>query len=135
VAKGLSAAFEELGYRLANPQNHWSAIRDDGSGVAVTVWSDEITKGPEPWVLDMRNHVRLSIWIHKVGNSVRKKHLAYAEKELDGKVDLILCVAHDPRGEPRKVKIARPWKERTGHLVPGTLNDTTGEFLLELRPR
>lgn len=134
-AASFKTAYEEAGYQIANPRNQWTALREDGSGVAMTVWSDEIDKTSEPWRLDMRAHPRLGVWIGKVGNSVRIRHLRHAEQSLDGRVDLILCVAEDVEEEPRRIKRARPWTQRQGFLVPGTLNSETGEFLMELRPK
>jgi hypothetical protein len=134
VETTFTGAYAKAGYTVANPRNQWSAIKEDGSGVALTVWSDEIDESQEPWRMDLRNHKRIDVWRGKVGNKVRLRHLCHAMENLEGRVDLILCIARDVDENPRRVKSARPWYQRQGRLVAGTLNSLTGEFLIEFWP-
>ena len=127
----LTEAYRQLGYKITNPRNQWSAINEDG-GVAITIWEDEISKAQEPWTVDNRAHPKFHLWGHKVGNKSRARHLAKA-MENGGSVDLILCVAHDPSEEPRRIKDRRPLRSREGKVTD--FDPLTGQFRLELRKR
>ena len=130
----LTQAYKDAGYTLRSPRNQWSAQKDDGSGVALSVWSDEIDKSAEPWVIDTHGHPGFDVWGKRPGHTMRKKHIAYALAHLGGRCDLILCVVTDPSMEPRKVKDARHWPQRVGQLDADRFDPETGHFRLKLRP-
>ena len=127
-------AYKSAGYVVRNPRNQWSARKTDGTGVALSVWSDEIDRNAEPWVVDTRGHPEFDEWGGRTGNAIRKKYIAFALERLGGRVDLILCVAVDPAASPRKVKIARHWSQRWGLLDPESFDPKTGVFRMELHP-
>ncbi|RVT82101.1 hypothetical protein DXV76_16620 [Rhodobacteraceae bacterium CCMM004] len=134
MAGTFTEAYRQAGYAIANPRNQWSALSADGTRVAMTVWSDEIDKSSEPWVVDIRDHPRLEAWGGRTGNAIRKKHIAHALVRCAGRVDLILCVAEDPTRQPRRIKIARHWPQRIGRLDPDGFDPETGTFRLWLDP-
>lgn len=128
-----TSAYRKAGYELPNPRNSWSAKKADGSGVALTVWADEIThKSTEPWVMDIRGHARLDLWKDRVGNAIRKQHIQHALDHLGGEFDLILCRAVDANADIRKVKTAQFWERRRGYIDASEFNTDTGEFRIEL---
>ena len=137
---GLAAAYEQGGFTLANIRNHWSAVREDVPAVALTIWADRIIKESEPWIMDATynrslSNRSLSDWTKRVGNTVRKKHIQFGIDHCDGKFELILLQAKDPKREPRAVASARYWSERRGILITDSFNVETGEFRLKLIPR
>lgn len=127
-------AYRQAGFQIKNPRNQWSARKSDGSAVAMTVWSDEIDKSAEPWVIDTHGHPAFDDWGGRTGNAIRKSDIAHALDACDCQVSLILCVAQDPKASPRKIKIARHWPERVGVLIPERFDPETGHFRLELHP-
>ena len=129
-----SSAYREAGYELNNPRNQWSAQRADGK-VAITVWKDEIDRSEEPWLYDLSvSHRRFDYWKNLAGNTVRRRHIASALERGCNEFDLILCEAEDPYVEPRKVRIARHWKQRKGRIVEGSFDSAVGTFVMELVP-
>ena len=118
-------AFSELGYKLSNHQNDWSAESD--RGVCVTIWEKEIVpKEQLPW-FDSKLHAGpLEKWNSKTGNSKRKLHLARALKEFAGKVDVVILKG--PPGE--NYEDADPWlvESRKGQWQIETFDESTGHF-------
>lgn len=135
LIRNFTEAFRVAGYELSSPRSQWSAIRADGKAVALTVWTDEIDKSTDPWQIELRGHPKLSIWMVKPGNSIRKRHVRHALDHCDGHVDLILCKAVNPNKDTRTVEWARPWKERRGLIMPDEFNEMTGEYRLRLFPQ
>ena len=133
-AATFTEAYRQAGYRIANPRNQWSARQPDGTAVALTVWSDQIDKRAEPWVVDTRGHPQFAEWGGRQGNTIRKRDIAHALDACGGWVDLILCVAIDPAEQPRRIRHARHWPQRRGWLDPDAFDPETGMFRLELRP-
>jgi hypothetical protein len=135
MIKTFTGAFEAAGYVLAAPRTQWSAIKPDASAVALTVWSDEITKTREPWVVDVFDHPRLAEWIGRAGNATRSAHIKFGLENCGGRFDLILCRAVDPNVSVRRVDWARPWHERVGVILPHEFRPETGEYRMSLLPR
>ncbi|MEQ8919823.1 MAG: hypothetical protein RIE60_03395 [Roseovarius sp.] len=130
-----SEAYRKAGYRLSNPRNQWSARKADGSGVAITIWADEIDKSSDPWVFDCRDHPLYHEWGGRVGNSIRTRDIEFAIEHLNGQFDLILCRAVDPTESPRKIKTADHWTARVGQIDPREFDAETGQFRMMLVPR
>ena len=83
--------------RQTNERWGWSAISDDKSVVAVTVWQDLIgyNENREPYYdgFDDHHENTIHLWGNQVGNEDRKKHLQHAIDELDGYVRVLITVA------------------------------------------
>ncbi len=127
-------AYRSAGYLLKNPRNQWSARKADNSGVALTVWRDEIDKTVEPWAFDCRDHPQFELWGGRQGHGIRKRDIEFSLENLGGHFDLILCNAADPNQQPRRIKSASFWKERTGLIRPVDYDSETGCFRLEMPP-
>jgi hypothetical protein len=134
MIRTFSDAFRAAGYELSSPRSQWSAIREDGKAVALTVWTDEIDKTTDPWQIELRGHPKLSVWQGKPGNAIRRKHVRHGLDHCGGQFDLILCKAVDPAKDTRSVEWARPWPERRGVILSGEFVEATGEYRLRLFP-
>jgi hypothetical protein len=134
MALGLSAAYAQAGYRLANTRQNWSALRADGGAVALSVWSDEIDKTSEPWRYAMWDHPTFHAWRDRPGQMTRAGHIAHGLAHCGGRFDLILCRAKAPVRDPRVVEEARHWVQRVGVIAPEDFRPDTGEFIMTLVP-
>ena len=126
-------AFNSLGYERGNHQNAWSAEKDDG--VCITIWQKEncVDDRGLPFN-DIRDQVSSDAdWLSKSGNRMRKKHIARALTEFDGRVDVIILY-----GEPgRSYENAEPWnvEQRHGRYWHVTeFDQNTGLFRAEIAP-
>jgi hypothetical protein len=143
----LSEAFAS--YDGAVPNNirwGWSAIDPDGTTVVLTFWNVpgelKFDKSVQPAKVsyDCRHLVvdrsgKQRAWVNHAGNSARKKHIAYAQENLDGWVRAILVDAVDPNVEPRSIVkgSARPYHKLWFKIV--AFDPTTGAFCAEQRDR
>ncbi len=131
---GFTEAYRKAGYVLSNPRNDWSAVKPDGSSVALTVWQDEIVKNGGAMFMDLREHPALKEWKDRQGNRQRIKHIQYGLATCGGNFDVILCRAVDTNASPRKVAHAEPWVRLRGHIKPEEFNSVDGTFRIEFRP-
>ncbi|MGV7121660.1 hypothetical protein [Sphingopyxis sp. 550A] len=87
-----SAAFKELGYRLENVRQDWSA--ENSTGVCITIWKRQMNWDDLSY--DTRLHKSsIDNWGSKSGNKRRLVHAERAIEEFDGWIDAILI-----SGEP-----------------------------------
>jgi hypothetical protein len=131
---GFKEAYAQAGYSLGNPRNDWSAVKDDGKGVALTVWQDEIVKGQGELHLDLRNHPHLCEWKDRQGNRKRIADIRHGLSQCDGRFDIILCRAVDVNASPRKVASAEHWKRLVGVIQRENFEEVNGTFLITFVP-
>ena len=131
---GFTEAYRKAGYVLANPRNDWSAVRSDGSAVALTIWQDEIVKGQGPLFVDLRGHPLLAEWKDRQGNRKKIRDVKHGLAHCGGVFDIILCRAVDVTASPRKVAYAEYWQRMRGHINPDTLDEGDGTFRIDFRP-
>lgn len=132
---GFTEAYAKAGYRLTNPRNGWSAVREDGSAVALTIWQDEIVKGQVPLFMDCRTHPNLADWQDKQGNRIRKTHIHHGLVHCGGQFDIILCRARHPTAQPRQVQSAELWQAMVGIIHPDEFDPASGAFRITFGPR
>jgi hypothetical protein len=117
------AAFRRLGYKLPN----WRFVSAEKiDGVALAIFRSELAPA---MVFDSRD---VPNWNEQrcllPGNAVRKRHIARALKEFEGKVDAILVFGGP--GEGRKE--AEPWQRPGSHWQVTYFEAVTGHHRVEL---
>lgn len=125
----LTEMFASLGAPLANQRWSWGAERSSDGAVFLRVWQDECRK------IEGRRCVRLTanaFFADKpdnLGNAERLRHVALVRSGRP--VYLVMCVAVDPKLEPRT--IARFNRDEV--FVGGALVDHEGDAWIELAAR
>jgi hypothetical protein len=125
----LTEMFASLGAPLANQRWSWGAERPSDGAVFLRVWQDESKK------LDGRRSVRLtanSFFADKLDNLGNAERLRHVNLIRSGRsAYLVMCVAVDPRLEPRTIS------KFNGHevFVGGVLADFEGDAWIELASR
>ena len=127
---GFVAAYQKAGYALENQLNSWSAIKADGSAVALTVWKHELRGNGGKLFLELRGHPQLADWKDRQGNRRRIKHVQYGLDNCGGDFELILCEAVDIKASPLKVRDARLWIGMKGHIESETFDPRDGTYLM-----
>ena len=128
----LTQAYMDAGFSIANPRNQWSACDIARPAVAITVWEDQIDRSSEPWRFHTSAFRDVKIWGKRVGNAVRKRHVAFALQSCGGEVSLVWIKAADPMEPVRRIIDRRFMSERIGRIVASSFNPVTGEFAVEL---
>lgn len=130
------SAFEFYNTRQTNERWGWSAISDDGTVVAVTVWKDLIKledKNPYYDGFDEHHENTIHLWGDQTGNEDRKKHLKHALEYLDGEVRVVVTIAEDVTAHPRVIKEVYPYNDLWFKIV--RFDENTGQFSLKFLRR
>lgn len=120
-------AFAYFGTKPANVMWSWSALNEETSTVAVTLWQDEWA-----WTEDGRRVYEAgAIWAESrgsPGHGEMIRNLRWALDHCDGWVKVISAIAKDPNASPRSIKECAPTKMQ---VKVTHVNEATGEFSLE----
>lgn len=127
---GFVEAYRKAGYVLRNPRDAWSAVKADGSAVALTVWADEIAGKGAEMHLDLRQHPLLPDWRYGQGNRQRIRDIQHGLEHCGGVFDIILCRAVDPKASPRTVQDAQLWGRLKGCIAAETFEPEDGTYLM-----
>ena len=110
----------------------WSAISDDASIVAVTIWKDLVryNANKEPYYdgFDDHHENTIHLWGDNIGNDDRKKHLKHSIEHLDGNVRVLITVAEDIDAHPRVIKDVYHWSDLWFKI--SKFDEITGQFSL-----
>ena len=120
-------AFEELGYKVPNPRQDWSAEKPDG--VCITLWKADVNWVPPPPKFDLWKLAEpgQNEWENLPGHSKRTRHLQRAMSDFDGKVDVVIVGGTPGEG----YGTADPWllQQRKNHTWRLTkFDEATGFF-------
>jgi hypothetical protein len=131
VTERFWSATEAFGHFATKPRNirwSWSACSDDGNTVVLTWWKDEINRDSDgKLVFDRRNHVRLPLWQHRLGNRERIRNLVHCRDHCGGLFRIVWQKAADPDAPTRRAVERYPDDALWMRLIE--LNEQTGELL------
>ncbi|MFZ1682114.1 MAG: hypothetical protein WAT70_13930 [Rhizobiaceae bacterium] len=124
-----SAAFESLGYALANVRQDWSAAGSDG--ICISIWIRELGRDRKRPYLDLWElHPEGGTFEAKSGHRKRTAHLERAVAEHGGFVDVVLVdgVPGESYGD------AQPWdaQKRGGKWFISKFDPANGYFRAEV---
>lgn len=91
------AAFERLGYRLANTRQSWSAAKADGVCLALRKQQFGLNNGL-PYYDFFEIHPDRKSHMDRFGHRERTTHIARALREHDGRVDVVMVSAASREG-------------------------------------
>jgi hypothetical protein len=127
-----SAAFEELGYKLENVRQDWSAENVDG--VCITIWKRRINWGEMSY--DTRlGRTSIDVWKEKSGNKKRIVHAKRVLRDFDGWVDAILISGAPEKGSYEDAQIWIPSEKGGKRWRIVFLDEVTGHIRLEAQRR
>lgn len=119
--------FESYGTKPRNLRWSWSGRSVDGKVVSVTLWQDRFENGVNQY--RSAAHVGDDKWFGSPGHNELIENLAWAQRECDGEVRVIIAIAKDRAASPRSIRECFPKPElrmRVAHL-----DLHTRDFVLE----
>jgi hypothetical protein len=132
-AQTLAEAYAEGGFVRKNAYWSWSAVDPSRPAVALTIWEDQIQRGPDFWIVDPTAFRDVARWQHRNGNKERIRNIRYGLDQCDGWFHLVWIKAGDPEIEPRSVTERRYLSDRRGHIAPEDFDPETGVFRMVIR--
>ena len=125
----IGAAFERLGYKLANTRQSWSAANDHGVCLALRKQQFGRQNGLLYYDFFERHPDRLN-HMDRFGHRERAVNIATALREYDGRVDVVMVSAASGDGAGD----AEPWdvKSRGGFWQVTNFDPSDGYFRAEV---
>ena len=122
----LSECFASYGARGKNPRWSWSARSPDGKTVVLTLWADQIKRGPGRTIIYDDFDSTGEGWVERPGNRERLENLIHCRDYCDGLFRVVITKARDTKAVPRAIEDCFPRPDLLMRI--DELNEMTGEF-------
>lgn len=119
-------SFKAFGTASRNVRWSWSAISPNGDRVALVLWKDKFSTGPDGKKIYVDRDDRGHDWSRRPGNRERLEYLQHAVDHLGGIVHVVIAETPETDVRVRSIHRCRPAPELRMRVTE--LDRRTGEY-------